>query len=318
MEPSLHRLRLLRELERRGTVTAVAGALAYTVSAVSQQLALLEREAGTPLFEKRGRRIALTEAGLVLAAHAETILSAVEDAGHAMEAARAGVGATLTAGVWASVATTLLPAGIRVLARDHPGVEVRSRELAPEDTTGAVRDGSLDLAFVLDYSSYPMARVPELTRTPIAVESLHAVVPRGSVDSGAGDPAAGGAGEIALADLAEAPWVLAHPRSHFGRAVRIACREAGFEPDIRHEAGEQSTALALVAAGLGVTLASDLGLSTSPADVEVLPLSDGLTRTVSIAYRERDARRRPLQAFVEAFTEAAREMGLGDPGTAVT
>ncbi|MBC7296553.1 MAG: LysR family transcriptional regulator [Dietzia sp.] len=300
MEPSLHRLRLLRELERRGTVTAVAGALDYTVSAVSQQLALLEREAGTPLFERRGRRIGLTEAGLVLAGHAETILAAVEDAGHAMESARAGVGTTLTAGVWASVATTLLPAGIRVLARDHPGIEVRSRELAPEDTTGAVRDGSLDLAFVLDYSSYTMARVPELTRTPIAVESLHLVAPRGSID----------AGEVALRDFAGKPWVLAHPRSHFGRAVRLACREAGFEPDIRHEAGEQSTALALVAAGLGVTLASDLGLGTSTAEVDVLPLNDTLTRTVSIAYRERDARRRPLRAFVDAFTEAALGLGL--------
>lgn len=303
MEPSLHRLRLLHELERRGTVTAVAAAMAYTVSAVSQQLALLEREAGTPLFEKRGRRIALTEAGLVLAGHAETILAAVEDAGHAMESARAGVGTTLTAGVWASVAATLLPAGIRVLARDHPGVEVRSRELAPEDTTGAVRDGSLDLAFVLDYSSYSMARVPELTRAPIAIESLHVVAARGALD----------AREVSLADLAGRPWVLAHARSHFGRAVRLACREAGFEPDIRHEAGEQSTALALVGAGLGVTLASDLGLSTSPAHVDVLPLTDALTRTVSIAYRERDARRRPLQAFVEAFTEAARGMGLGAP-----
>jgi DNA-binding transcriptional LysR family regulator len=81
---------------------------------------------------------------------------------------------------------------------------------------------------------------------------------------------------------------------------------------VRHEAGEQSTALSLVAAGLGVTLASDLGLSTFGADVEVIPLTDELTRTVSITYRRRDARRRPLQAFVEAFTDGAREVGL-DP-----
>ena len=97
MEPSLHRLRLLHELERRGTVTAVASALDYTVSAVSQQLALLEREAGTALFERRGRRLALTEAGLVLAGHARTILAAVEEAGHAMESARDGGATTLTA-----------------------------------------------------------------------------------------------------------------------------------------------------------------------------------------------------------------------------
>ncbi|GAA1734557.1 transcriptional regulator, LysR family [Dietzia kunjamensis subsp. schimae] len=302
MEPSLHRLRLLAELERRSTVTAVAAALGYTVSAVSQQLSLLEREAGTPLFEKRGRGLALTEAGLILAGHARTILSAVEDAGHAMESARAGVGTNLTAGVWASVAVTLLPAGMRILARDHPGIVVRTRELAPEDTTGAVRDGSLDLSFVLDYSSYVMADVTDLVRVPIARESLHAVVPRGFVDST----------RLSLADLSGAPWVVAHPRSHFGRAVRIACREAGFEPDVRHEAGEQSTALSLVAAGLGVTLASDLGLSTFAADVEVIPLADELTRTVSITYRRRDARRRPLQAFVEAFTDGAREVGL-DP-----
>lgn len=302
---SLHRLKLLVELERRGTVTSAAAALSYTVSAVSQQLALLEREVGSTLFERRGRRIVLTEAGILLAVHARTILAAVDDAGHAMESARAGVGATLTAGVWASVASALLPAGLRVLARDHPTVSVRTRELAPEDTTGAVRDGTLDLAFVLDYSSYPMARVPELTRRPVAVETLHAAVPPGVID----------AESVALADLAAAPWILSAPRSHFGRAVRIACREAGFEPENRHEAGEQSTALAMVAAGLGVTLVSDLGLEswTESGRIDVLPLTDELSRTVSIAYRERDSRRGPLRAFVDSFEAGARELGLDPP-----
>lgn len=300
MEVSFHRLRLLSELARRGTVTAVAAALSYTVSAVSQQLALLEREAGTALFERRGRRLVLTEAGLVLAGHADTILAAVEDAGRAMESARADIGTTLTAGIWASVASTLLAPGLRVLERENPGIVVRTRELAPEDTTGAVRDGSLDLAFVLDYSSYPMAHVAELVRVPIAVETLHAVVPHGFVDTA----------RVHLADLAGAPWVLSHPRSHFGRAVRLACRDAGFEPEIRHEVGEQSTALALVAAGLGVTLATDLVLGTFPTQVDVLPLAEDLSRTMSIVYRQRDASRRPLHAFVEAFTEAASELGL--------
>ena len=300
MEPSLHRLRLLHELERRGTVTAVASALDYTVSAVSQQLALLEREAGTALFERRGRRLALTEAGLVLAGHARTILAAVEEAGHAMESARDGGATTLTAGVWASVATTLLPAGLTVLGRHHPEIGVRTRELAPEDTTGAVRDGSLDLSFVLDYSSYPMARVPDLVRAPIAVEALHAVVPRGTLRAEA----------VSLTDLADAPWVIANPRSHFGRAVRIACRENGFDPEVRHEAGEQSTSLALVAAGLGVTLASDLGLITAPDGVDVLPLVESPTRTVSVTYRERDTRRRQLRTFVDSFREGARHVGL--------
>ncbi len=303
MEVSLHRLKLLCEMERRGTVTAVAMELNYTVSAVSQQLALLEREVGAALFERRGRRLAITEAGSVLATHARIILAAVEDAGHALESSHAGAGTTLTAGVWASVASSLLPAGLEVLAREHPGIAVRTRELAPEDTTGAVRDGSLDLAFVLDYSSYPMARVAELIRHAIAVESMHAVVPAGTI----------GAESVSLADLAGAPWILSGPRSHFGRAVRIACREAGFEPEIRHEAGEQSTALAMVAAGLGVTLTSDLGLGNGSPGVDVLPLADPITRTVSIAYRERDSRREPVHAFVSAFEAAALAMGLRAP-----
>src|SRR5699024_11620353 len=94
-----------------------------------------------------------------------------------MESARAGVGTTLTAGVWASVASALLPAGLRVLAREHPTISVRTRELAPEDTTGAVRDGSLDLAFVLDYYSYPMAHVQVLVGHPIAGDGLSSTVP---------------------------------------------------------------------------------------------------------------------------------------------
>lgn len=300
MEPSLHRLRLLHELERRGTVTAVAAALNYTVSAVSQQLALLEREAGTSLFERRGRRLVLTESGLVLAGHARTILGAVEDAAHAMESARAGGATTLTAGVWASVTTTLFPAGFSVLARDHPEISIHTRELAPEDTTGAVRDGSLDLSFVLDYSSYPMARVPDLVRVPIAVEALHVVVPRGAMNVDA----------VSLTDLADAPWIIAGPRSHFGRAIRIACREAGFDPEVRHEVGEQYTALALVAAGFGVTLASDLGMVTAPDGLDAIPLVDSPTRTVSIAYRERDTRARALRAVIDAFTEGAQLLGL--------
>lgn len=123
------------------------------------------------------------------------------------------------------------------------------------------------------------------------------------------------ADSVALVDLAAAPWILSGPRSHFGRAVRIACREAGFEPDNRHEAGEQSTALALVAAGLGVTLVSDLGLESWTAGglIDVLPLTDGVSRTVSIAYRKRDSRRGPLRAFVDAFETGARELGLDPP-----
>ncbi|SFQ58189.1 DNA-binding transcriptional regulator, LysR family [Amycolatopsis arida] len=301
MELSLHRLRMLRELRRRGTVTAAAAALHYTASAVSQQLAQLERDVGGKLFERLGRRVQLTDLGMVLAEHAEEILGAVERATMALEEAQQSRSVRLTAGVWASVASGLLPPALSALAATHPGIEVRTRELTPEETAGAVRDGTLDFSFVIDYSDYPMPEDPALERAVIAVERLHAAVPVGTVP----------AGVVSLQDLAEQPWILAGPRSHFGRAVRIACQRAGFEPTIDHEVGEQATALAMVGAGLGVTLVSDLGLSLRPPGVDIVALTDPVMRTVSIAYRRTAARRPALHLVIDAVRGAAAELGLG-------
>ncbi|QNG21030.1 LysR family transcriptional regulator [Rhodococcus triatomae] len=302
MELSLHRLKLLRELSRRGTVTAAAQSLNYTVSAVSQQLALLERDAGTRLFEKRGRRMVLTEAGLVLAEHAEEILATVDRATIAMETARSGVSARLTAGVWASVAAGLLPAALGILERDHSGIEVRTKELAPEETAGAVRDGALDFSFVIDYSNYPMAWDPSLSRAVIARERMYAALAPGTAESDS----------IQLSELSRQPWILAGPRSHFGKAVRQACQQAGFDPVIRHEVGEQATALAMVASGLGVTLVSDLGLSLVPERIDIVPLEDPFFRTVSVAHRASSTPRASVQLVIDALREAAESLGLGD------
>ncbi|MGI5218724.1 LysR substrate-binding domain-containing protein [Nocardia sp. CA-290969] len=301
MDLSIPRLRMLRELHRRGTVTAAASALHYTASAVSQQLAQLERDVGTRLFERRGRRVQLTDLGVLLAEHAEEILASVERATQALEDAGESVTATLTAGVWASVASGLMPDALTALARTHPGITVRTRELAPEATAAAVRDGALDLSFVLDYSNYPMTWDGGLQRAVIAVERIHAAVPSGAV------PAA----SVTLAELSEHPWILAPARSHFGQAARLAFQAAGVVPRIDHEVEEQATAMAMVAAGLGVTLVSDLGLALRPPGVDIIALGDILTRTVSLAYRTNSARRAALLLVVDAIRTAAAEKGVG-------
>ncbi|MBB5913006.1 DNA-binding transcriptional LysR family regulator [Nocardia transvalensis] len=300
MDLSLARLRMLRELYRRGTITAAATALHYTASAVSQQLAQLERDVGTRLFERRGRRVQLTDQGVLLAEHAGEILAAVERATQALEEAGESVTGKITAGVWASVASGLVPDALTALARTHPGISVRTKELAPESTAAAVRDGSLDLSFVLDYSNYPMTWDRGLERAIIAVERLYAAVPVGAV------PAA----SVTLGELTEHPWILAPARSHFGHAVRLAFQSAGLEPRIDHEVEEQATAMAMVAAGLGVTLVSDLGLALRPPGVDIVPLGDVLTRTVSLAYRTNTARRAALLLVVDAIRTAAAEKGL--------
>ncbi|WP_226366302.1 LysR family transcriptional regulator [Pseudonocardia sp. ICBG162] len=301
MELSLSRLRMLRELHRRGTITAAATALHYTASAVSQQLAQLERDVGSRLFERRGRRVQLTDLGVLLAEHAEEILASVERATQAIEEAGETVAAKLTAGVWASVASGLLPDALTALARTHPGIEVRTRELAPEETAAAVRDGELDLSFVIDYSNYPMTWDKGLERAVIAVERVYAAVPAGAV------PAA----SVMLAELAEHPWIVSPARSHFGHAARLACQSAGFEPRIDHEVEEQATAMAMVAAGLGVTLVTDLGLALRPPGVDIVALGDALTRTVSLAYRTTTARRAAVPLVIEAVRTAAAQKGVG-------
>ncbi|MFC8385215.1 LysR substrate-binding domain-containing protein [Nocardia sp. NPDC056952] len=300
MDLSLARLRMLRELHRRGTITAAAAALHYTASAVSQQLAQLERDAGTRLFERRGRRVQLTDLGIVLAEHAEEILAAVERATQALEEAGGSVTAKITAGVWASVASGLLPDALTTLAASHPGILVRTTELAPESTAAAVRDGTLDLSFVLDYSNYPMTWDRGLERAIIGVERIHAAVPAGAV------PAAG----VTLAELSEHPWIIAPARSHFGHAARLAFQSAGLRPRIDHELEEQATSMAMVAAGLGVTLVSDLGLALRPPGVDIVALGDALTRTVSLAYRTNSAGRAALLLVVDAIRTAAAKKGL--------
>ena len=301
MDLSLPRLRMLRELHRRGTVTAAANALHYTASAVSQQLAQLERDVGAKLFERLGRRVQLTDLGTLLAEHAEEILGSVERATLALEEAQESISVKLTAGVWASVASGLIPAALTILANSHPGIEVRTRELAPEDTAGAVRDGALDLSFVIDYSNYPMDWDTSLERAVIAVERIYAAVPAGAVPSAS----------VTLAELADHPWILPGARSHLGHAGRLACQASGFDPKINHEVEEQATALAMVASGLGVTLVSDLGLALRPPGIDVVALGDALTRTVSVAYRTRSARRPAMQLVIDAVRTAAAEKGLG-------
>ncbi|WP_026453930.1 LysR family transcriptional regulator [Saccharomonospora iraqiensis] len=301
MDLSVHRLRMLRELHRRGTITAAAAALHYTASAVSQQLAQLERDVGAKLFERLGRRVQLTELGMVLTEHAEQILDAVERATLALESAQETSSVRLTAGVWASVASGLLPTALTSLAAEHPGIEVRTRELAPEETADAVRDGSLDFSFVLDYTDAPTPWDNGLERVAVAVERLYAAVPAATAP----------ASTVSLAELADQRWILASPRSHFGRAVRVACQRFGFEPMINHEVEEQATAMAMVSAGLGITLVSDLGLTLRPSGVDIVTLTTPVLRTVSVAYRRTALRRPALQLVIHAVRAAAAELGLG-------
>src|ERR1700727_687324 len=151
----VRRLRLLFELSRRGTITAVAEALAYTPSAVSQQLAALEREAGVPLLERAGRRVALNPAGALLARYAESVIAGLEEACAALAATRDTLAGPLRIGAFPSAARVILPPALIALGRDHPALELMVTELDPVAVPDALRTGALDVALTFTYDYVP-------------------------------------------------------------------------------------------------------------------------------------------------------------------
>ncbi|MEV0903026.1 LysR substrate-binding domain-containing protein [Actinoplanes sp. NPDC049802] len=285
----VRRLRLLSDLHRLGTIAAVAEARAYTPSAVSQQLAALEREAGVPLLERTGRRVAFTAAGQVLVRHAETILVALEEAGAAIAAVRTGPAGPVRIGAFPSAMRTLLPHVLVDLGREHPALELTVTEIDPVAVPAALRERTLDVGLLNDYDIAPAAAGPALDSVPLLEETVHLAEPAGT--------AAG-----ALAGTADVPWILATPGTLCHEVTLRVCRAAGFTPRARHHADDFATVLALVAAGQGVSLVPELAAVTPPEDVRLTALA--IRRRTRVAFR-RGAATHPAVAAVIAALEAA-------------
>jgi len=297
----LRRLRLLHELHRRGTVGAVAEALSYSPSTVSQQLGVLEREAGTTLFEPAGRRLRLTDAAIVLAAHAEQLLAAVERAEADLAFAAAGaVEGVVRVGSFQTASLHLLLPAMVTLRGSHPGVQVQLVEAEPAPALEALRSHQLDLVLADEWTGAPRPRLPGLDREDLFAEPVHVVV-------GAGHPAIGRNGQLRLADLVETPWATGEPGSGMSELVRRVCNGAGgFEPRIRHHTNELTMLLALVAEHEAVTLLPALALAGAPDGIVARPVPGAdLGRTVFTATRTGSDRRPALAAVRDALREAA-------------
>ena len=293
----VRRLRLLLELSRRGTITAAADALAYTPSAVSQQLAALEREAGLPLLERSGRRVALTPAGTVLTRYAESVFATLEEASAALAAIRGSLAGPLRIGAFPTAARTILPAALVTLGRDHPGLELMVTELDPVAVPGALHAGALDVALTFVYDYVPAEPDPALDTEPLLEEPVYLAAATGRH----------GREETHIQDWRDAPWIAGSPDTLCHTMVIRACQACGFTPRIRHYADDFATVLALVAAGQGVSLVPELGLTPTPG-VALTPI--GARRRTSIACR-RGTRHHPA---ISAFVAAVREQSLDGTG----
>ena len=296
----VRRLRLLFELSHRGTITAVAEALAYTPSAVSQQLAALEREAGVPLLERTGRRVALTPAGVVLARYAESVLAVLEEASAALAATRSSLTGPLRIGAFPSAARTILPQALVALGGEHPGLELMVTELDPVAVPGALHAGTLDVALTFVYDYVPAAPDPALDTEPLLEECLYLAAAAGQ----------GGSAATSIEESRDAPWIAGSPDTLCHTMVIRACQACGFTPRIRHHADDFATVLALVAAGQGVSLIPQLGITGTPPGVSLTPVT--ARRRTSIACRKGTSRHPSVAAFAAAIREQSRLLAAVD------
>ncbi|MEV4925781.1 LysR family transcriptional regulator [Streptomyces roseoverticillatus] len=297
---NLERLRTLNAVARHGSVSAAADGLHVTTSAVSQQLAKLERETGQQLLAKQGRGVRLTDAGRLLAEHASRILSQVELAQADLEAQRGQAVGELLLGAFPTAARGLFPAALAGLRRAHPQLRARLEEMEPEEAVPRVVRGDIDVAVVLDWYNKPLPMPDGLAKAPILDDIADVAMPV--------DHPLAGREEVDLEEFAGDDWV-SWPRGEFCHDwLMLTLRGKGIEPRISHMAEEHHTQLALIAAGLGVAVAPRLGRGPVPDGVRVVPVRHTVRRHVYAIWRA-DADRRPsIRAAVEALRAAGETL----------
>lgn len=286
----LRRLRLLYELALRGTIAEVAATLSYSPSAVSQQLSLLEREAGVALLEPDGRRVRLTPQGQMLAEHARKALEADEAARAELTVSRELPG-TVRIAVMPTAAESLVPPALTLLAERAPGLRVEMVELAPEEGLFELQARGFDLVVAEQYPGFRRELRDGVDRTVLGTDPVRLAVPRGDAAR-------------SLAELADRAWVL-EPR---GAAVREwavqQCRAAGFEPDVRFEATDLIAHVRLVAAGHAVTLLPDLVWTGDHDTVRLVDLPGSPAREIFAASRSSSRESAAIAAVRTALADA--------------
>lgn len=289
----LQRLRLLHAVSTHGTLAAAAKALHLTPSAISQQMAKLEREASCRLLERNGRRLRLTEDGLVLADHARRILAAVEEAEASLDERRGKVLGTLSVAAFPTAARGLLPGVLVAMAQRYPQLRISLREVEPYDVMSKVDGGDVDIAVAQDWPTVPVAVPQWLSTKDIGRDGA-------SVALSAGHPLAG-RDQVALAELADECWIASTEGTICYDWLTKTMRGAGHEPAIAHQAAEFPTQLALVAEGLGVALVPRLAAESVPAGVRIVPVRPAMHRRIFAVFRTEAARRPSVRAFVTAL-----------------
>lgn len=304
----LRRLRLLHELAQRGTLAAVAEALSYSPSTISQQLAQLERDAGVPLLVREGRRVRLTEHGAALAAHAARALEADEQIRAELEALQPGI-APVRVAVLQTAARTVMPAALTLLAERAPRLRVELAEVPPEEGLFELAARGFDLAIAEQYPGLTREHRSGLERRTLGTDPIRIATAGGAAAGADADRAGAGArgGRVELSMLADRAWVM-EPRGTAAREWAVQqCRAAGFEPDVRFELADLAAHVQLIAAGHAVGLLPDLlwaGRRPQADGIALTDLPGSPVREIFTAERRGATPRPGIRLVREAIAEA--------------
>jgi len=273
----LHRLRLLRELSHRGTLAAVASALAYSPSAVSQQLAKLESEVGVPLFERVGRGVRLTAPAEVLVAHTEAVLTRLERAESDLAASAEQLVGTVRMAAFQSVAFAFVPPVLERLAAQHPRLRLDFEVREPDQAIAGLLAHTFDLVVNEEFPGRSIAPDDRLDREVLLDDPLLLVVPAtwGPVHD--------------IGDLKDRPWSF-EPSGTRGRAwAETFCREHGFQPDVQFAFDDLPMRCRMVETGHAASLLPDLALVSNGRMVTATALPGEPARRICTVVRESTA-----------------------------
>jgi DNA-binding transcriptional LysR family regulator len=298
----VRRLRVLRELKLRGTLAAVATALNQSPSAVSQQLAQLEREVGVELLRRTGRRVMLTPQAEILADHTTAVLERLELAEAELLVSLGSATGTVRLAVFQSAALALLPGVLTILADEHPALRVEVTQREPETALYETWIRDFDLVVAEQYPGHAAPHHPELDRVALTTDALRLAVP----------PAEFSDRRItSLEHAATAPWVL-EPRGAASRHwAEQTCRSAGFEPDVRFETADLQAHMRLVESGHAVALMPDLVWTGRGTSAQLIELPSSPHRAIFTAARRASVLNPSILACRDALQRTAAEVGGG-------
>jgi DNA-binding transcriptional LysR family regulator len=297
----VRRLRVLKEVAAKGSFSAAAESLAYTQSAVSQQIAALEREAGLQLVDRSARGVRLTDAGRVLVGHADVVLRRLAEAEAELEAMAGLRGGRLRLVAFPSAGSSLMPEAIARFRDRHPAVELSLAPAEPDEAVDALRSGEADIGMTIE-TTWAKPGDDGLIRTHLIDDPMYLVLP-------AGHPVAAKR-RVSVADLSDEPWILgsADASCPDSQILLRACNAAGFEPRIAFESDDYHAIQGFVAAGMGVCLIPDLALITVRNDVVVRDLGPKApVRRISAITTEGGFCSPAKQAMLDVLEETARD-----------